>query len=195
MAGLSGRDRRAPERIAEGGEAPKVAKAAPDSPPPVETGIPSADSPAAAPTPSPGEATPPATLRTFEDSADEDQAVAPNDSGSRTTVAGGRAQAPAPTPSAAKAPPAASRPSASSGADRVWVQAASLSSHEEANALGTRLTRHGFHAVVTAGSGTKGKIYRVRVGPYRSEDEASRAVAKLSRQEGIREPWIVPDGK
>ena len=70
-----------------------------------------------------------------------------------------------------------------------------MSSHEEANALGTRLTRHGFHAVVTAGSGTKGKIYRVRVGPYRSEDEASRAVAKLSRQEGIREPWIVPDGK
>ena len=46
-----------------------------------------------------------------------------------------------------------------------------------------------------AGSGPKGKVYRVRVGPYHSEDEASHAVTKLSRQEKIREPWIVPDGK
>ena len=55
-------------------------------------------------------------------------------------------------------------------------------------------TRRGFHAVVLAGSGPKGRIYRVRVGPYGSEEEASHAVTKL-RQEKIREPWIVPDGK
>ncbi len=195
MAGLSGRDRSGPERIADGAEAAKVPTAAPDSPPPVETGIPSGDtSAAAAQTPAPGEATPPATLRTFEDSADEEPAPAPNDSGSRTRIAGSAAQPPASAASPAKAP-AASRPPASGGAGRIWVQAASLSSHDEASALGARLNRHGFHAVVLPGSGPKGKIYRVRVGPYPSEDEASRAVAKLSRQERIREPWIVPDGK
>ena len=30
---------------------------------------------------------------------------------------------------------------------------------------------------------------------YRTEEEASKAVSKLSRQEKIREPWIVPEGK
>jgi cell division protein FtsN len=49
--------------------------------------------------------------------------------------------------------------------------------------------------VVLAGSGPKGKVYRVRVGPYSSEDEAARAMAKLTKQEKIREPWIVPEGK
>ncbi len=197
MAGLSGRDRNGTETVADFGEAPQVAKTPADAPPPVETGIPSGDSStaAAAPSPVPGEATPPATLRTFQDSADEEQAAPPNDSGSRTTIAGAKPPPIASAASAAKAPPAAARPPASGGADRVWVQAASLSSHDEANALGARLNRHGFHAVVLAGTGPKGRIYRVRVGPYRSEEEASRAVAKLTRQERIREPWIVPDGR
>ncbi len=75
------------------------------------------------------------------------------------------------------------------------MQAASLSSHEEATALGARLSMHGFHAVVLAGTAPKGKVYRVRVGPYHSEEEASRAVSKLAKQEKIREPWIVPEGK
>jgi SPOR domain len=35
----------------------------------------------------------------------------------------------------------------------------------------------------------------VRVGPYRTDDEAARAVARLSKQEKIREPWVVPEGK
>jgi septal ring-binding cell division protein DamX len=33
------------------------------------------------------------------------------------------------------------------------------------------------------------------VGPYRTEDEAARAVSQLARQEKIREPWVVPEGK
>jgi cell division septation protein DedD len=116
--------------------------------------------------------------------------------GSRTTVVG----APAPAPSDAAAKPASpARPAASApshaAAGKVWIQAASLSSADEAQALGARLSKHGFHAVVQSGAGPKGKVYRVRVGPYRTEEEASKAVSRLSRLEKIREPWIVPEGK
>ena len=75
------------------------------------------------------------------------------------------------------------------------MQAASLQSHDEAAALTARLSRHGYPAVILAASGPKGKVYRVRVGPYRTDDEAARAVARLAKQEKIREPWVVPEGK
>ena len=41
----------------------------------------------------------------------------------------------------------------------------------------------------------KGKIYRVRVGPYKSEAEAGQAAVRLGKQEKIKSPWVVPDGK
>ncbi len=104
-----------------------------------------------------------------------------------------RAAAPS---AAAKAPAAAPKvrgPAPASG--RIWVQAASLQSHDEANALSARLSRHGYHVAILTASGAKGKVYRVRVGPYRTDDEAARAVARLAKQEKIREPWVVPEGK
>ena len=195
MAGYAGRDRAEPSAPGGAGAAGRARSTSSEAPPPVETGVAPGDAArseiAAANTPAPAEPTPPATLHPFEDAAEEDTAAAPGAAASRTTIAG----APAETvpPKAAK-PAAAPRAAAAAGADRVWVQAASLSSREEANALGARLSRHGFHAVVLPGTGPKGKLYRVRVGPYRSEEEASHAVTKL-RQEKIREPWIVPDGK
>jgi len=197
MAGYSGREVR---REAEAGPGPadanskgENANAAADLVvPPVETGVPvvAAGSPksAAAATPLP-EATPPATLQTFEDAAEEEAAPA---AASRTTVAGGGQQPLSQAQAAAPRPAPAAKPSTAGG---VWVQAASLSSHDEANALAARLGKHGFHVAVSSGAGPKGKVYRVRVGPYRSEDEASKAVARLTRQEKIRSPWIVPDGK
>ncbi|HKD19153.1 MAG TPA: SPOR domain-containing protein [Thermoanaerobaculia bacterium] len=192
MAGYAGRDRAGSSREAASSELSRSASV-PDAPPPVETGVAPRDAAkaelAAATTPAPAEPTAPATLHPFEDAPEDEGAGATP--GSRTTIAGAPAEAvPPKAPKATAAPHAATAASA----DRVWVQAASLSSRDEANALGARLSRHGFHAVVLAGSGPKGKIYRVRVGPYRSEDEASHAVTKL-RQEKIREPWIVPDGK
>jgi len=41
----------------------------------------------------------------------------------------------------------------------------------------------------------RGRVYRVRVGPYPSEDAAGRAAGKLNKQERIASPWVVPDGK
>ena len=208
MAGYAGRDK--------AGSAPEPAPhdvsrsaAASDAPPPVETGVAPKDGEkteiAAVTTPVAPEPTAPATLHPFEDAAGDEESGAASATGSRTTIAGAPAEAAAPraangaaSPHAPAAPPhpAAGPPRSTSAAsgERVWVQAASLSSRDEANALGARLSRHGFHAVVLSGSGPKGKVYRVRVGPYRSEEEASHAVTKL-RQEKIREPWIVPEGK
>ena len=140
-------------------------------------------------TPIPAEPTIPSTLQTFEDGGSEDAAATAASGAAR--VAPSRATAPE---AAAKAPaPKVRGPAPASG--RIWVQAASLQSHDEATALTARLSRHGYHAVILTASGPKGRVYRVRVGPYRTDDEAARAVARLTRQEKIREPWVVPEGK
>lgn len=208
MTGLSGRETRAAEGPSRGPAPEPTAVASADlSVPPVETGVPVAapggGSAASTTTPPPPEPTVPATLNTFEDSAESESA--PVTPGSRTTVVGAPAPAPAtaagtaakaaPPGRPASAPAAASSASSHAAPGRVWIQAASLSSADEAHALGARLSKHGFHAVVQTGAGPKGKVYRVRVGPYRTEEEASKAVSRLSRQEKIREPWIVPEGK
>lgn len=75
-----------------------------------------------------------------------------------------------------------------------WIQVASVSSQREAAARRDRLIHHGYHARVLAGEGSKGKIYRVRVGPYASREEASRASDRLSREEKVK-TWIAPPGK
>jgi len=195
MAGYAGRDRPQPAQEPAASDTARSAATSEAPPPPVETGVALRDGAraevAAVSTPNPAEPTAPATLHPFEDAAEDEGAAAPPSAASRTTIAGAPAEAPPPKQSK---PAAATRSAVVAPGDRVWVQAASLSSRDEANALGARLSRRGFHAVVLAGSGPKGRIYRVRVGPYRSEEEASHAVTKL-RQEKIREPWIVPDGK
>lgn len=199
MTGLSGRESRGASDAP-----PQAARAEPTAAPepavpPVETGLPiAARGASAGATTPPPEPTVPATLQTFEDAAEGEgvAAAATPAPGSRTTVVGVPASAPAKGPaSKPEAPARAPAPARAAPAGRVWVQAASLSSADEANALGARLSRHGFHAVVQPGSGPKGRVYRVRVGPYRSEDEASRAVDRLTRQEKIHGPWIVPEGK
>jgi cell division septation protein DedD len=124
------------------------------------------------------EPTAPSTIQPFEDgSADELSPVA--------AASGGKAPA----------PPPAEKSGSREGA--FWVQAASLTSRDEAGALSSRLSKHGFRSQVltAAGPGGKGRVYRVRVGPYRSEAEATKAAEKLSLQEKIKGPWVVPEGK
>ena len=195
MAGYAGRDRPETGREATSSDPGRSVPAASEVPPPIETGVVPKEGTkaeiAAATTPTPAEPTAPATLHPFEDAAEDDEAGPPPASGSRTTIAG----APGEAARSRATNPAAPPHNAGAAGDHVWIQAASLSSRDEANALGARLSRHGFHAVVVSGSGPRGKVYRVRVGPYRNEEEASHAVTKLSRQEKIREPWIVPEGK
>jgi DedD protein len=74
------------------------------------------------------------------------------------------------------------------------VQVISVSSRAEAEAEAKRLSRRGFSARVEPGAGAKGRIYRVRVGPFASREEAVRATERLAA-EGRRETWIVHPGQ
>ena len=78
-----------------------------------------------------------------------------------------------------------------SGAGGFRVQIVSVSSRSEADAEAARLSRRGFSARVEPGTGSKGTIYRVRVGPFASREEAERASQRLAA-EGRRGAWIVP---
>ncbi len=121
----------------------------------------------------------PVTLQPFEDrSADEPPASE---------------ESPAPV---AHTPSGPERPAASSAA-KYWVQVASLTSREEAGSLQARLSRRGFHAQILSADGPhgKGRVYRIRVGPYASEPEAQRAATRLAKQEKLKGPWVVPEGK
>jgi DedD protein len=183
MTGLSGR-KLAADAIAAASPAEPVPDFS-DALAPIETAVPTAVySPGsrtelAAPmtTPVPIEPAVPSTIQPFEDgSADESSPVA--------AASGGKAPA-----------PAAGKPVGREGP--FWVQVASLTSRDEAGALSGRLSKHGFRSQVltAAGPAGKGRVYRVRVGPYRSEAEATRAANKLSREENVKSPWVVPEGK
>jgi DedD protein len=100
------------------------------------------------------------------------------------------AEEPTPAPTAAASKIAAA-PAAGAG---LWIQVASLTAKGEADALVSRLSRHGYRAQIAAASGPRGKVFRVRVGPYGTEDEARRASEKLRRVEKIGETWIVREG-
>jgi DedD protein len=181
MAGMSGRAPAPGTGSAARGPAPEPLPSAETSPETPEGGfeapsrtILAGQTPEASP--SAPEPSPPPTLQSFDDGGG---APAP-------------ARAPATVPAAAAA--AAARPP-TTGDGAVWVQVASLTSAEQASALSARLGRHGFPARVLPAAGPRGKVYRVRVGPYSSEEEAGRAATRLSKQEKIRQPWIVPEGR
>lgn len=126
------------------------------------------EQPAVASAPEP---TAPAELQVFEDAGE------PTPEPSRRVLA----QATTPLPSAP--------------ADGFWVQVLSVSSEREARARSARLAHHKYHTAVVPASTGKGKVvYRVRVGPYRSREEAVRAAALLKSGEKV-EPWIVPAGQ
>lgn len=182
--GLAGRDHSAPEAPAA------TADASPADPlalPPVETAVPTAAASlgsrtelaggALAATPLPAEPPAPSELAPFDDgsSADETSPLAEASPG--------------------KAPPPPAARAATSG--KYWVQVASLSSRDEAGALSSRLSRRGFPSqlLTAAGPQGKGRVYRVRIGPYASEAEAGRVADRLVRQEKLKGPWVVPDGK
>ena len=70
-----------------------------------------------------------------------------------------------------------------------------LTSEREAKSRRNFLSGRGYRAVVSSSHGPKGPVlYRVRVGPYASREEASRAAEGLERKEKAR-TWIVPPGE
>ena len=95
-------------------------------------------------------------------------------------------------PAATRSLPRASAAKAESPASGGFrVQIVSVSSRSEADAEAARLSLRGFSARVEPGTGPKGTIYRVRVGPFSSREEAVRASERLAA-EGRRGTWIVP---
>jgi DedD protein len=183
MTGLSGRTTASrTTEVAARAETPAL-----DALPPIETAVPTAAASASAgsrtevaagatvATPAPAD---PSTWQPFDDGSSEEAAplsAAPPGKGPAGPAA--RAPAPAPLPGS------------------FWVQVASLTSREQAGALSGRLSRRGFRAQLASAAGPKGSVYRVRVGPFRTEEEARRTAAKLVKQENIKSPWVVPDGK
>jgi len=168
--------------------------------------------PKASGSPVSGAATPAALSRSAaEPTADQEKVVSPVAGESEHAVGPGeptaeptapsvlrafedRAEAPTPTavPAAVKSP-APGRTAPSGG--NVWVQVTSLTSREEADALVKRLSRAGYRAHVAPVQTASNKLFRVRVGPYRSEEEAQRAAERLRRRERFPHPWIVREGQ
>jgi cell division septation protein DedD len=83
------------------------------------------------------------------------------------------------------------RPAETSG---FWVQVDSLSSKDQAEARRRGLAQTGFRAAIVPGTGPRGTVYRVRVGPYATREEADHAAAGLARKAKVK-PWVVPPGQ
>ncbi len=68
------------------------------------------------------------------------------------------------------------------------VQVAAVPDVKEADALLLRLTAKGYSAYVLSRPGPSA-LHRVRVGPYRTRDEAQAAATRLATEEQVK-PWI-----
>lgn len=75
-----------------------------------------------------------------------------------------------------------------------WVQVMSVSSEREAKSRSRKLILRRYPATVEPAAGPKGTLFRVRVGPYASREQASKAAERLSREEKAK-TWVVPPGK
>jgi cell division protein FtsN len=101
------------------------------------------------------------------------------ESGTATKVA--PAPAPAPPPEAPRPGSSPAVPKPHSG-DVYWLQAGAFSDEKEADNLRARIALTGLEASVrTVGVADKGTLYRVRLGPYQSLDDANRIKAELGR--------------
>jgi cell division septation protein DedD len=99
---------------------------------------------------------------------------------------------PAETTPASPAPSRRALPPAAGG---FWVQTLSTKSEREAKSRRAVLSGHGYRVIVASSRGTGGPIlYRVRVGPFSSREEASKAAQALERKEKAK-TWIVPPGE
>ena len=94
------------------------------------------------------------------------------------------APVPAPPPPAPKPGSSPATPKPHSG-DVFWLQAGAFTDEKEADNLKAKIAFTGLEATVRAVDiADKGKLYRVRLGPYQSLDDANRIKAALS-QNGV----------
>jgi cell division septation protein DedD len=72
---------------------------------------------------------------------------------------------------------------APSGETKFMLQAGAMKTRETADALRKRLERSGYKAkVIHATTRTHGEVYRVRVGPFGSRDEAMKAMKAIQAE-------------
>jgi cell division septation protein DedD len=74
---------------------------------------------------------------------------------------------------------AAAQAAAPSSSDTWVVQVAAFSSHDRSQSLVQRLTQSGFSAFEVPTEASRGLLYYVRVGPFKTAGEADEARAKL----------------
>jgi DedD protein len=122
------------------------------------------------------------SIQLFEDRSESE----PTPPAAKPTAAG--------RPAGRAAAPAKPSPAPAAAAGEFWVQVMSLSSEREARMRRDKLIHGGYRARIFVAEGPKGAVYRLRVGPYTSREEAARASDRLSKQEKVR-AWIVPAGK
>lgn len=99
-------------------------------------------------------------------------------------VPGARAAAPA--PKSADASPSFAEPPGPG----VAVQVSAYRVRQEAEALAARLTAKGYSAYVVPPAPGAPALFRVRVGKFADQGEASRVAARLKKEEQF-DPWIV----
>jgi cell division protein FtsN len=76
-----------------------------------------------------------------------------------------------------------------------WIQVLSSTSETEAKNRRMALASKGYRAAVSPAHGARGPtLYRVRVGPYASKEEAAKASGVIERKEKVH-TWIVPPGE
>lgn len=114
--------------------------------------------------------------------------------GEKEAPTSGTAKPPAPAPvppAVASAPQSAPKPGSSPanpkphGAERYWLQAGAFSDEKEADNLRAKIALTGLEASVRPVTlANKAPLYRVRLGPYESLDDANRIKTTLS-QNGV----------
>lgn len=104
---------------------------------------------------------------------------------------------PAAATAAASKPPApavasgSSRTAAASSPGGHVVQVAALNSRGDADARVKKLAAKGYTAFVETPSPSTPNVYRVRVGPFTTKQEAQAVADRLQKEERIK-PWVVP---
>ncbi|HYC35770.1 MAG TPA: SPOR domain-containing protein [Usitatibacter sp.] len=113
------------------------------------------------------------------------------DTGDKAVASAPRVAPPVAIPPAAPAPAAAGKPGSSPNlpkphsGETYWLQAGAFSEEREADNLKARIALTGLEASVRAANiPDKGTIYRVRLGPYQSLDDANRIKTTLT-QNGV----------
>jgi DedD protein len=173
--------RTAPSKSDAGATVPAPGAAATSAPGTAGSGGAAASAPASATDAGKGASAPSGSATPRSDAA------APHADTAAPHAAAAPPPSPVPTPAKAAAAPAKPAPDAAvkaapAKAGGYVVQLAAFSDDKGANALANRLRKSGHPAFTEPVTTSRGTLWRVRVGPYATRDEANTARDKLKRE-------------